>query len=353
MDKITRVGVDLAKNVMQLHAVNSTEQVVVRRAISRERFVNWFANIDPCLVAMESCSASHYWARKLRALGHDVRLIPPQFAAPYRKGGPQVKNDAVDAEAICEAASRPHMRFVPVKSPAQQSALLLHRMRTGYIEQRTALVNRLRGLLAEFGVFLPQGIHQLRKYFVDRVEDGANELSGQARAALLRGLAQWQELDNEIAWLDSQITQHASDDPQAQRCMAIRGVGRITASAVVATVVDAHQFKNGRQLAAWIGIVPKQNSSGGKQRLGRITKQGSDYLRSLLFQGARSAIQAAHRHDDRLSRWIVQLEARIGYYKTLVAVANKHARILWAVLTKGDAFDPAHECPRFSTNAGG
>jgi transposase len=353
MDKITRVGVDLAKNVMQLHAVDCTEHVVVRRAISRERFVSWFANIEPCLVAMESCSASHYWARKLRALGHDVRLIAPQFVAPYRKGGAQVKNDAVDAEAICEAASRPHMRFVPIKSPAQQSVLVIHRMRTGFIEERTALVNRLRGLLAEFGVFLPQGIQQLRKHFVDRVEDGENELTGQAKEALLRGFAQWQVLDDEITWLDAQIAQHARHDPQAQRCMMVRGIGRVTASALVATVVDAHQFKNGRQMAAWIGIVPKQNSSGGKQRLGRITKQGSDYLRSLLYQGARSAIQAAHRHNDRLSRWIVQLEARIGYFKALVAVANKHARILWAVLTKGEAFDPSHVCCGVSTNASG
>lgn len=342
MNAITRVGVDLAKNVMQIHAVDAGEHVVVRKAIARENFMSWFANLAPCLVAMEACSAAHYWARKLRGLGHDVRLIPPQFAAPYRKGGAGVKNDALDAEAICEAASRPHMRFVPVKSAAQQSVLVLHRMRTGFVEERTALVNRLRGLLAEFGVFLPQGIGRFRSHFVDRVEDGSNELAGPARQALMHGWAQWQALDEQIGWLDRQITEHASHDPQTQRCMAICGVGRITASAVVATVVNARQFRNGRQMAAWIGLVPKQNSSGGKQRLGRITKQGSDYLRTLLFQGARSAILTAHRRDDRLSRWIVQLHARIGYYKTLVAVANKHARILWAVLARDERFDPSH-----------
>ena len=189
MDKITRVGVDLATNVMQVHAVDGAERVVVRKAIARQRFVSWFANLEPCLVAMEACGAAHYWARKLRALGHDVRLIPPQFVAPYRKGGAHVKNDALDAEATCEAASRPHMRSVPVKSPAQQSVLVLHRMRTGFVEERTALVNRLRGLLAEFGVFLPQGIRQLRNHFLDRVEDGDNELSGAARQALMRGWA--------------------------------------------------------------------------------------------------------------------------------------------------------------------
>ncbi|EUC12524.1 transposase IS111A/IS1328/IS1533 [Burkholderia sp. BT03] len=198
MDRIARVGVDLAKNIMQIHAVDGAGRVVVRKAIARERFVNWFANLEPCLVAMEACGAAHYRARKLRALGHDVRLIPPQFVAPYRKGGAHVKNDALDAEATCEAASRPQMRFVPVKSPAQQSVLVLHRMRTGFVEERTALVNRLRGLLAEFGVFLPQGIGLLRKHFVDRVEDGSNELAGPARHALMRGWAHWQALDAEI-----------------------------------------------------------------------------------------------------------------------------------------------------------
>jgi transposase len=350
MDTITRVGVDLAKNVIQIHAVDAAERVVARRAIARNRFLSWFANLKPRLIAMEACSAAHYWARKLRALGHEVRLIPPQFVVPYR--GVHVKNDALDAESTCEAASRPHMRFVPVKSPAQQSVLVLHRMRTGFVEERTALVNRLRGLLAEFGVFLPQGIGQLRKHFVDRVEDGNNELAGPARQALMRGWEQMQALDDEIAWFDRQIAEHASHDPQAQRCMDVCGVGRLTASAAVATVVDARQFKNGRQMAACLGIVPRQKSSGGKQRLGRITRQGNDYLRTLLFQGARSAILTAHRRDDRLSRWIVQLQARVGYYKTLVAVANKHARILWAVLAKGERFDPSYAPARTRMAAG-
>src|SRR5258707_15558320 len=185
MDRITRVGADLAKNVMQVHAVDSAERVVVRKAISRERFVSWFANLEPCLVAMEACSAAHYCARKLRELGHDVRLIPPQFVAPYRKGGARVKNDAVDAEATCEAASRPHMRFVPVKSPAQQSVLVLHRMRTGYVEERTALVNRLRGLLAEFGGFVSQGIGPVGKAFVHPIEGGDHEPAGPGRPALI------------------------------------------------------------------------------------------------------------------------------------------------------------------------
>ncbi len=342
MNTIARIGVDLAKNVMQIHAVDQSGHIVTRKAISRANFLNWFANLPPCLVAMEACSAAHYWARRLRSLGHDVRLIPPQFVAPYRKGGSRMKNDALDAEAVCEAASRPQMRFVPVKSPAQQSVLVLHRLRTGYVEERTALVNRLRGLLAEFGVFLPQGIDQLHAHFVEHIEDGTNELSGTAREALMRAWTQWQALNQEIAWFDRQIATHARQDPNAKRCMDMCGVGPLTASATVATIVDARQFKNGRQMAAWLGTVPRQKSSGGKQRLGRITKQGNEYLRMLLFLGARAALQTAPRRNDRLSRWIVQLQARVGYYKTLVAVANKNARILWAILAKGAKFDPAH-----------
>lgn len=258
--------------------------------------------------------------------------------APYRKGGKHVKNDALDAEAICEAASRPHMRFVSIKTPEQQSVMAMHRMREGFVEERTAVVNRLRGLLAEFGVFLPKGIDAFRARFVEALEDATNEMNGLARTALLRGLEHWQALDQQIAWSDAQVKQNG----QAQQLMAIVGIGPLTASAAVATVVDASQFKNGRQLAAWLGVVPKQASSGGKTRLGRITKQGNEYLRTLLFQGARSAVMTASRRHDRLSRWIVQLLERIGWYRTLVAVANKHARILWAILAKGERFDPAY-----------
>jgi transposase len=342
MDNVTRIGVDLAKNVIQLHGVDSAGRVVLKKSISRHKFLDYFANLPSCLVAMEACSASHYWARKLRALGHEARLIAPQFAAPYRKGGKPVKNDARDAEAVCEAAGRPQMRFVPVKTADQQNTLVVHRMRTGFVEERTALVNRLRAELVEFGVFLPQGIDALRAHFLDALEDGATELNGTARTALLRGWEHWQALDREIAWFDGQIAAQVKHDPNAQRVMAIVGIGPLTASAAIATVGDARQFRNGRQMAAWLGAVPKQASSGGKTRLGHITKQGNTYLRTLLFQGARTAVTTAHRRDDRLSRWIVQLRARVGLYRTVVAVANKHARILWAILAKGERFDPSH-----------
>ncbi|WP_232435700.1 IS110 family transposase [Burkholderia ubonensis] len=247
MDNIVRIGVDLAKNVMQVHAVDSTERVVVRKAITRQKFLTWFANLEPCLVVMEACSSAHYWARKLQTLGHDVRLIAPQFVAPYRKGGKQVKNDALDAEAICEAASRPHMCFVSLKTPEQQCVMVIHRMRQGFIEERTALVNRLRGLLTEFGVFLPQGIDAIRSRFAEALEDATNEMNGLARTALLRGWEHWQELDQQIAWFDAQIAMQAKQNSEAQRLMAIVGIGPVTASAAIATIVDARQFKNGRQ----------------------------------------------------------------------------------------------------------
>ena len=246
MDKITRVGVDLAKNVIVIHAVNATERVAARKAISRQKFLEWFANLEPCLVAMEACSAAHFWGRKLRGLGHEVRLIAPQFAAPYRKGGQSVKNDKLDAEAICEAASRPHMRFVALKTAEQQNALVLHRMRTGFVEERTALINRLRGELTEFGVFLPVGIDAFRAHLIDALEDGATELSGVARTALLRGWEHVQALDQQIAWCDAQIAAQVKHDSAAQRLMSMIGVGVLTASAAVATVGDARAFKNGR-----------------------------------------------------------------------------------------------------------
>jgi transposase len=346
MNRVARIGVDLAKNIMQLHGVDAAERVVVRKSVSRGKFLAWFVNREPCVIAMEACSSAHFWARRLREMGHDVRLIPPQFAAPYRKGGARVKNDALDAEAICEAASRPHMRYVQVKTADQQGTLVLHRMRLGLVEERTSLVNRLRGLLAEFGVCLPQGIHKFRSGFVEAVEDADNEIPGLTRLAMMRGWTRLRELDNEIDWFDGQIALHAKDDPNARRVVEMFGVGLLTASAATATVGDAREFRNGRQFAAWLGLVPKQNSSGGKDRLGRVTKQGNDYLRTLLFQCARVTVTAAKRREDRLSRWIVRLSERVGHGKTIVAVANKHARVLWAILAKGERFDPAYVSKR-------
>jgi transposase len=343
VDKITRVGVDLAKRVIQVHAVDASERVVTARAISRERFEAWCSQLPAgCVVAMEACSSAHHWGRRLQALGLSPRLIAAQFVSPYRMQGTGGKNDAADAAAVCEAASRPTMRFVAVKSVQQQGTMCIHRLREGYKEERTACINRIRGLLAEFGLVFAHGPKALRAVLAEVLEDAANEMPGIARLALDRAFLQWRELDEHIAWCDARIAQHVKTDGMAAQAMRIVGIGPTGASALVAAVGDFKQFKNAGQFAAWLGLVPRQNSSGGKTVLGRITKRGDEYLRLLLVQGARSAVASAAKRSDPISRWIVQLQARVGWPKTLVAVANKNARILWAVLARGRTFDAHH-----------
>jgi len=343
MDKITRVGVDLAKRVYQVHAVDSAGQRVLARPMSPPRFLEWVAALAPgCVVAMESCSGAHHLARRLRLLGLDARLIAGQFVAAYRMQGASGKNDANDAAAICEAADRPHMRFVPVKTPDQQGWLGVHRLREGYKEERTACINRIRGLLAEFGLVFPQSPEALRGVLSEVIEDASNELPGVLRLGLQRAQAHWRELDEQIDWCDARVKQHARENPAARRAAQLCGVGDLTASAIVAAVGDMRQFKSARQFGAWLGLVPSQNSSGGKNRLGRITKRGDDYLRTLLIQGAKSALLSAAKRDDRISRWLLQLRERVGWQKALVAMANKNARILWAVLSRELDYDPEH-----------
>ena len=341
MDKITRVGIDLAKRQVQVHAVAGDERVLVARSMSRERFAQWLAQLPAgCVVAMEAASGAHYWARHMLALGLQPLLIAPHFVTPYRMEGKGGKNDAADAAAICEAASRPKMRFVAPKSTQQQGILAVHRLREGYKEERTACTNRIRGILSEFGLVVAQSFEQLRAALPLLLEDAANELTGDVRLGLQRAVAHWHELDEQIAWCDERIAAHARSDAQAREAMKIRGIGVTGASAIVASVGDFRQFERAAQFGAWIGLVPRQHSSGGKAQLGRITKRGDDYLRTLLIQGARSAVANAPRHDDAVSRWIVQLLARVGWQKTLIAVANKNARMLWAVLARGRSFDP-------------
>jgi transposase len=335
--------VDLAKRVIQVHAVDATGRVLTSRALRREQFVDWCARLPAgCMVVMEASSGAHHWARKLVALGLDARVVSAQLAAPYRHQGANGKNDANDAAAICEAASRPHMRFVPVKSVEQQSMLCVHRLREGLKADRTACINRIRGLLAEFGIVLAQGPRALQPVLSDVLEDAGNELGTLARLTLQRAQAQWRELDEHIAWCDERIAAHARDSADVRRAASLLGVGPVTASAVVATVGDFAQFKNGAQFGAWIGLVPRQRSSGGRNNLGGITKHGDTYLRTLLIQGAKSAVMTAHRRSDRISRWAAALRERSGWQKAVVALANKNARILWAVMTRGDAFDADH-----------
>jgi transposase len=341
--QIVRVGVDLAKRVIQVHAVDAGGRVVTARALSREKFLPWCAQLPPgCVVAMETCGGAHHWARRLRAMGLGPRLIAGHFVGPYRMEGRRGKNDANDAAAVCEAAGRPHMRFVPIKTAEQQAVLAVHRLREGYKEERTACINRIRGLLAEFGLVFPQSPEALRTQLPDVIEDASNELPHLARVGLQRAHLQWLELECHMAWCDERIAAHVKSDEQARAAAQLIGIGPVTASALAASVGDFRQFKTGAQFGAWLGLVPSQNSSGGKASLGRITKRGDDYLRTLLIQGAKSAVMTAAKRRDRISQWLVQLTARVGWQKAVVAMANKNARILWAVLAKGRRFDPDH-----------
>ena len=341
---IARVGVDIAKQVMHVHAVDAAGRRVVARALKRDQFVPWCEQHLPagCTVAMEACSGAHHWARRLMLLGFAARLIAPHLVTPYRMEGKVGKNDATDAAAICEAASRPQMRFVPIKTAAQQGLMALHCIREGFKEERTAWTNRMRGVLAEFGLVYGKSPKVLRAALPDVLEDASNELSGVARMTLQRALEHWRQLDDCMLWCDRQISQHVRSCDAAKRASRVIGIGEIGASALTASVTDFKQFKSGRQFGAWLGIVPRQNSSGGKASLGRITKRGDNYLRTLLIQGAKSAVMSVDKRDDPNSRWLKQLVERVGWQKACVAMANKNARILWAVMTREQGFDAKH-----------
>jgi transposase len=283
---------------------------------------------------MEACSGAHHWAREFQKLGHTVRIMAPKFVAPYRMSGKHGKNDAADAAAICEAVTRPNMRFVPIKTIEQQSQLFIHRAQQGYVSERTALVNRMRGLLSELGIVLPksqtafkQGVHQV-------LED----LPGPCNMVIGDMLSELSRLEERIALNERTIQQLARDDAQAQRLMQLRGIGPTTATAILASVGNGHDFESGRQFSAWLGLVPRQNSSGGKAKLGRITKAGDSYLRTLLVLGARAMLMTARNKEDPVSRWALQLKERRGYGKAVVAIAAKNARMCWAALRLGDGF---------------
>lgn len=335
---IVCVGIDLAKNVFALHGVDEAgKPALVRPAVPRAKLVEALAALPPGLVAMEACSGAHHWARQFQQLGHTVRLIAPKFVIPYRlsgKRGKRGKNDAADAAAICEAAQRPSMRFVPAKSLEQQGQLCLHRVRQGFIEQRTALINRIRGLLAEFGIVLPLKSATVRREALLHLED----LPGYANLAVGDCLSEVGRLDERIREYDRHLSQLARQSEAARRLMGLSGIGETTATALIAAIGNGHDFQCGRQFAAWLGLVPGQYSSGGKTRLGRITKAGDAYLRSLLVLGARAVLAAAKNKADPISRWANALQERRGYWKAVVAMAAKNARLAWAVLAKGEDF---------------
>ena len=332
---ILTVGIDLAKNVFALHGVNEAgKPELLRPSVPRAKLNALVASLPPCVIGIEACSGAHYWARQFAQHGHTVKLIAPKFVTPYRLSGKRGKNDAADAAAICEAVSRPNMRFVPAKTEDQQSRLMVHRARQGFVQARTATINRIRGLLSEWGIVLPLKAHTVRRQAALHLE----ELPGYANTVIGDLLSEVTHLDERIAQYDRHIQTMARTETLAQQLMRLMGVGGVSATAIVAMVGNGREFKSSRQFAAWLGLVPGQYSSGGKTRLGRITKAGDPYLRSLLIMGARSVLNAAKDKTDSLSRWARALEERRGYWKAVVAIAAKNARMAWAMLTKGDAF---------------
>jgi len=335
MTKITTVGLDLAKSVFQVHGSDIDGRPVLRKKLRRDQVLRFFATLEPCLVAMEACGGAHHFARELQALGHDVRLIPPQYVKPFVKTN---KNDAADAEAICEAAQRPTMRFAPIKSRDQQAVLLIHRTRDLLVRQRTQLINALRGHLSEFGIVVAQGRRNIDKLIAIIEDEADDRLPALARQTLQTFVEQLRTIDTQIVGLERRLKSWHQGNEASRRLTAIPGVGVISATAIVATVGDASQFTSGRQLAAWLGIVPRQNSSGGKEKLGRISKHGDGYLRRLLVHGARAALRWSRHDKDNRSPWLTGMLARRPTNVVLVAMANKNARIIWAILSRGETY---------------
>ena len=329
MQEITTIGLDLAKHTFHVIGCNVHGKEVKRKMLKRKQVMAYFANLPPCLIGMEACASAHFWARRFEQLGHEVRLIPPQHVKAYVRGN---KNDYNDARAIAEAARRPDMRFVAVKTVEQQDVQALHRLREARVEERTALCNQTRGLLAEYGIVLAQGVSVLRKRLPELLEDGENGLSDFFRPLLADCYQQLQEIDTHIDFYTQALKRHAQHNKAVQRLQTVPGFGPIVASVFHATVGDGHAYKKGRDVSAALGLVPKQHSTGGKTVLLGISKRGDRYLRSLLVHGARSVVRLATNKDDRLSRWINQLKSTRGFNKTAVALANKMARIGWALL---------------------
>jgi transposase len=332
---VTTIGIDLAKHSFSLHGVDGHGKVVFKKTLSRHKLLPFLGSLPPCRVGMEACSGAHYWARALLKQGHRVGIMAPKFVAPYRKSG---KNDTNDAEAICEAVGRPGMRFVPVKSDEQQAVLCLHRIRQGLIKERTALINQLRGLLSEFGLIMPKGRYSAQHHIPDILEDAENGLPMLARRLLSDTYRRLRNMNEQILAYDRELYQLVKNSEPAKRLTTIPGIGEITATAILASVGDPKQFKNGRQFAAWLGLTPRQYTTGGKIRLGRITKKGDAYLRTLLIHGTRAVLATVKDKDDKLSCWTKALIERRGYKRAAVALAAKNARILWALMVRNEGY---------------
>jgi transposase len=338
METITTIGLDIAKSVFQVHGVDAAGQVVMRRQLRRRQVLSFFQKLPPCLVGIEACASSHHWSRELQALGHTVRLMPPVYVKPYVK---RQKNDTTDAEAICEAVARPNMRFVPTKTVEQQSCLMLHRARHLFIRQQTAVINSIRAYLAEFGIVAPvgrRGVEQLLEVAADTVD----RLPEVARACLAALGVQLRTLKAQILEFDRRIIAWHRSNATSKRLDAIPGVGPALATALVASIADPRAFRSGRDFSAWVGLVPKQNSSGGKDRLGSISKQGDRYLRSLFTAGALAVIRYAKIRGTGHRPWLTGLLARRPTKVAAIALANKLARMAWAMMTRGERYkEPA------------
>ena len=334
---VTTIGIDLAKHVFQVHAVDAAGKVIVRKALRRAQVLPFFTKLSPCLVGMEACGTSHHWARELVALGHTVKMMPPAYVKAYVKRG---KTDAADAEAICEAVTRPTMRFVPIKSREQQAALSMHRARNLLVKQRTQSVNMMRGLLAEFGINIPEGLERALTMARQMLDGEAPDVPA-AAVKIIFALSQ-QSLDthSHVREIDRALAALQRSDEMARRLATIPGIGPIGATALAASVTDPGQFRSGRQFAAWLGLTPLQNSSGGKERLGRISKMGDKYLRRLLVIGATGLVRYAKNKPETAHPHLVNLLARKPVRVATVAMANKMARIVWAVMTRGAVYRP-------------
>jgi transposase len=333
------MGIDLAKNVFQLHGVDKHEKVVFRKQLKRAQMLEMFANKPPMLIGIEACGGAHYWARKLTGLGHTVKAMAPQHVKAYVKSQ---KNDKRDAEAICEAVSRPTMRFVPIKTEDQQDMQAIHRVRDRLVKSRTALVNEMRGLLAEYGIVITYtGVPATRRGLLEAIENAENGLTPKMREILFELNEELNDIESRIQRFLQKIHQHSEQDERVKRVMEIEGLGPISASAIVTAVGNAKQFKNGRDMAAWIGLVPTQHSSGGKEKLGGISKRGDKFLRTLLIHGARSVIRFSETKTDKRNVWVNQLIARRNKNVATVALANKNARIIWSILAREEKYRPA------------
>ena len=334
MGEVSTVGLDIAKSIFQAHGADASGEVVFRKKLGRGRLLAFFSGLPPCVVAMEACAGAHHWGRELAGLGHTVRLIPPAYVKPFVK---RQKNDAADAEAICEAAQRPSMRFVSVKDEAQQASALVFRVRDLLVRQRTQTINALRGHLAEYGWVVPKGVPHVER-LIERIEDPAEALPAGARPILKVLVATLRGLDEQITVLDVEIALRAKQDPVAHRLMTIPGIGPVTATAILALAPSPQAFKGGRRFAAWLGLTPRQRSTGGQQKLGSISKMGERTLRRLLTIGASAVVKQAVLRGAPAGSWLAQMLARKPKMLVIVAQANKTARIVWALLSSGEDY---------------